>query len=623
MAARIHAPEFPPDLEWVGSPRPLTLAELRGQVVVLDFWTYCCINCMHVHPVLRELEERRRDDPVVVIGVHSAKFDAEDEPARIRSAMARYGIRHPVVVDSGLQVWQRFAIRSWPTLVIVRPDGTLAAVAPGEVALEPLDELVGNVLSEARADSSLASTPFRLEAVAEEAPALLSFPGKVVARRGGRLAVSDSGHHRVLLVGAGGGIEGVIGSGRPGLRDGALTEARFNGPQGLGFDGDVLFVADTGNHAVREVDLVKLTVRTVAGTGSLGRAGPRSTAAGKRVELRSPWDLVVAGDYVLVAMAGSHQIWVYDRRDGTIGVLAGSGRESIQDGPFPQATFAQPSGLALAGSRLYVADSETSSVRYLDLEIGEVHTLVGTDLFDFGDRDGSAERALLQHPVGVSWGPLGLLVADTYNDKIKVVDPESGGVRTWFAGAGGISLREPTGLCQLEDGTAVVADTNHHRLVLVSSDGTQAEVLELHGVPAAADAGGEAAPEIQVQVLEAARAGPGPITLRVHLRAAEGFDLAVGSRASMDVEPESLIAVEQERARVVGGEDPAFEVRLGAPAESIGEPAVHLKVDAVVCGHGDRAACWPVSARYRLPLRVEAGAAKTLDVNLDLPVPQR
>jgi hypothetical protein len=307
----------------------------------------------------------------------------------------------------------------------------------------------------------------------------LSFPGKVAALPGGRLAVADSGHHRVLVLGPDGEIEGVIGSGLPGLADGSWGEARFTWPQGLAAEGDVLFVADTGNHALREIDLSRRTARRVAGNGELGRAGPRTAPQGTRVELRSPWDVAIAGDYVLVAMAGSHQVWAYDRRSGTIGVLAGTGRESTQDGLFPQAGFAQPSGLALASSRVYVADSEASAVRYLDLVSGEVRTLVGTGLDEFGDRDGSADRARLQHPVGVCWGPAGLLVADTFNDKIKAVDPESGAVRTWFEGEGDLRLSEPAGLCQLVDGSVIVADTNRHRLVRISPDASRAEVASI------------------------------------------------------------------------------------------------------------------------------------------------
>src|SRR5262245_9305367 len=181
MAERIHAPEFPEGLEWLGAPRPLSLAELRGQVVVLDFWTYCCINCMHVIPVLARLEERHRGDPLVVIGVHSAKFDAEDDALRIREAMARYGAAHPVVVDRAHRIRRGFTVRSWPTLAVIRPDGTLAALAPGEADLDALDAIVTRVLDEARRDGTLAARRFELDSLPVETPGPLAFPGKVCA----------------------------------------------------------------------------------------------------------------------------------------------------------------------------------------------------------------------------------------------------------------------------------------------------------------------------------------------------------------------------------------------------------------------------------------------------------
>lgn len=420
---------------------------------------------------------------MVVIGVHSAKFQTEEDAASVREAMERHGVRHPVVVDRGRGIWASYAVKAWPTLVLVRPDGTIAAVAPGEAELEALDALVGRLLEEARASGTLAAERYAVERPPEAAPSVLRFPGKLIALPGGRLAVADSGHHRVVVVDGEGRLEAVAGSGEAGLVDGALFEARFERPQGLAFDPEraCLYVADTGNHAIREVDLKTRAVRTLAGTGDLGRGMPRGVGPGRETALRSPWDLVVAGDFLLVAMAGLHQIWALDRRAGTIGAFAGSGREAIDDGSFAEASFAQPSGLALAGPRLFVADSETSAVRVLDLEGGSVRTLVGTGLFDFGDVDGRFAQARLQHPIGIAVGPHGLLVADSYNHKLKRVDPTTERVTTWFEAADGIALREPAGLAQLADGRVVVADTNQHRLVEIARDRKSARVVALGG----------------------------------------------------------------------------------------------------------------------------------------------
>lgn len=627
MAPRIHAPEFPEGFDWIGTLRPLRLRELRGQVVILDFWTYCCINCMHVLPVLAALEERRKDDPVVVIGVHSAKFDAESETARIREAMARHGVGHPVLVDRGHKVWQDYAVRSWPTLVVIRPDGVIGAVAPGEADVEALDAFVGQVIADAREDGTLAATPFRIGALPAEAPGPLAFPGKVVALSGGRLAVSDSGHHRILVLDADGHVEVAIGTGDGGLADGPFATARLKDPQGLAYDADtdVLFIADRGNHALREANLGRGVLRTTAGTGSLGRGVPRTAVPAREMPLRSPWDVALAGDFVLVAMAGTHQIWAISRIDETISILAGSGREGIQDGVFATAAFAQPSGLALDGPRLFVADSETSAVRYLDLVKGEVGTLVGTGLFDFGDADGPPAVARLQHPVGIAVGPAGLLVADTFNDKIRHVDRETGEARTWFAADADLRLAEPTGLCQLADGRVVVADTNHHRLVEIAADGRTARVLPVR-IEARDSVGTEDPAGIELaHTLRTAVVAPGDVTVRLRLEAPVGFELAEGSRVSLRLTSSPpLAAPVEDQGFTVNGRRRGVPVLLkaGPSAQGASDGSIEVRLDAIVCSHDDAAACWPVQRTYRIPFRVAASASAAVDAALPLPDPR-
>jgi sugar lactone lactonase YvrE len=580
---------------------------------------------MHVLPVLGALEQKRKADPVVVIGVHSAKFDGEKGARRVGEAMARMGVAHPVVVDDDHRIWRGYAIRSWPTLVVVRPDGTLAAVAPGEADLDALDAFVQKVLDEARADGTLARRRFELEASPPPPEGALAFPGKLVALPDGRLAVSDSGHHRVLLLDGDGHVDRVVGSGLAGLADGSFSAAKLARPQGLAYDSDagILYVADTGNHAIRELSLDRDRVRTIAGTGALGRGIPRGPVAARALPLRSPSDLAVAGDWLLIAMAGAHQVWALNRVDDTIGVLAGSGREAIDDGLFAKATFAQPSGLALAGARLYVADSETSAVRYLDLEKGEVKTLVGTGLFAFGDRDGPAAQALLQHPLGVSHGPAGLLVADSYNDKIKRVDETAGTLETWFAGEGELALREPSGLCQLADGRVVVADTNRHRLVVVSPDAAAARVLDVRGAEAPAIADRNGGPEsVREIVLPTAHVGAGDATLRVKLAPPDGFDLAERSRLSLHVDAEGPFrAPEGDQGFEVQGPRRGVPILLRAQPGAA-EGAIRIRVQAVVCTHGEAAACWPLGARYRIPVRVSlSGLPGAIEASLALPRP--
>ncbi|MFT3770772.1 MAG: thioredoxin-like domain-containing protein [Minicystis sp.] len=321
MSRIVTAPEIDGGLAWFNVARPLAMRELRGHVVVLDFWTYCCVNCMHVLPVLRAVEEKYANEPLVVIGVHSGKFSAEHDPARIRDAIGRYDVRHPVVVDRAMTIWARYGIRSWPTLVVVRPDGTIAAVAPGEPKLPVLDAFIAREIDLARKAGTLAPGPLVLPAPLPagaawlgegtaskpQASGPLSFPGKVAVLPGGRLAVSDSGHHRVLVTSADGEVELVIGSGMRGLADGAVADAAFDDPQGTCWHEGALYVADTRNHAIRKVDLERGIVTTVAGTGGLGSAVFTGRVPARSTALRSPWDLASVGDAIYVAMAGSHQ----------------------------------------------------------------------------------------------------------------------------------------------------------------------------------------------------------------------------------------------------------------------------------------------------------------------------
>jgi thiol-disulfide isomerase/thioredoxin len=592
---------LPSGFRWLGTGRAPTLAELRGHVVVLDFWSYCRVQCLHLLPVLGELERKRKDDPLVVIGVHSGKFETERDPERIREAMLRHGVTHPVVVDEDHALWRRYAVRSWPTLVVIRPDGSIASVAPGEAELGALDAFVGGLLAEARAEGTLAAERLRLDALPHPAAsAILSFPGKVIALADGRLVVSDTGHHRVMVLEGDGGVAAVIGSGEEGLRDGSLAESRFRSPQGLAAEGDFLFVADAGNHVLREVELRAGRVRTVAGTGDLGRGPLRGPAPARDVALRSPWDVAVAGDYLLVAMAGSHQIWAYHRELETLRVLAGTGREALADGAFHEAAFAQPSGLALVGPRVYVADSGASAVRFLDLVTGRVESLVGTGLFDFGDRDGPRGQALLQHPVGIACGPAGLLVADTLNDKVRRVDPETGLVSPLYGGAEGLALREPGGLCQLDDGRVIVADTNQHRLLAVTAAGGSASVVDVRFLEGRAAAAGVVAQ----QEIEGAVVGPGAITFRLELAPPAGWELAAGSWASLRLEATGPLAAPGRELgfEVAEGRHSADAVLRAGPGA--GDAQLRVRVEAVVCGTAS-GACVPVGARYRLPVRID------------------
>lgn len=481
---RIRAPELPQHYDWLNTDRPLSLKSLQGRVVILDFWTYCCINCLHVLPDLKYLEQKYRDC-LTVIGVHSAKFDHEQESENIRQAILRYDIEHPVLVDRDFEVWQQYTVRAWPTLVILDPEGYVIGSVSGEGKRDRLEELIETLIQEHRAKGTVNSEALNLSLEKQRQPLVsrLAFPGKVLADlQSDRLFIADSGHHRLIVSTLNGEVQQVIGSGVAGLQDGDFATAQFFGPQGMAFDRSqqMLYVADTENHGLRRVDLNQHWVKTIAGTGQQSRKLQPHNGKALVTALNSPWDLAKIAHFLFIAMAGSHQIWAMDLQDGLLGTYAGTGAEACVDGLLDEAIFAQPSGLATSAEELdpeelYVADSEGSTIRAIGLgENAQVRTVCGSgDLFGFGDIDGQGETVRLQHCLGIAYvGTQQLWIADTYNHKIKRVDTQSGlcqtllgdGVPALLDGQGrSTRFYEPSGL-SVAGNFVYIADTNNHAI---------------------------------------------------------------------------------------------------------------------------------------------------------------
>ncbi|QJW38098.1 NHL domain-containing thioredoxin family protein [Cellulosimicrobium protaetiae] len=442
----------------------LTLADLRGCVTVLDFWTFCCVNCLHVLDELRELEEAHRD-VLVIVGVHSPKFEHEADPAALAAAVERYEVHHPVLDDPELVTWSAYAARAWPTLVVIDPEGYVVAQMAGEGHASAIAALVDELVAEHDAKGTLhrGDGPY---VPPTPSSGTLRFPAKAISLPGGNLLVADAGHHALAeLLPDGETLVRRIGSGERGLADGGPDDARFAEPNGLclvpeqereayGFD---VLVADTANHALRGVRLADGRVTTVAGTGEqfmvggvenvvvadedgarrLGPFDAANTYDPLDVKLSSPWDVAWSDELggFVVAMAGHHTLWAFD--GWKLGLLAGTMNEGLEDGPGASAWFAQPSGLAVAvDGAMWVADSETSALRRVTGLGGgvavvpegvEVRTAVGQGLFDFGHRDGSADQALMQHPLGVATLPDGsVVVADTYDGALRRFAPAAG-----------------------------------------------------------------------------------------------------------------------------------------------------------------------------------------------------
>ncbi|MEV0050274.1 NHL domain-containing thioredoxin family protein [Saccharopolyspora shandongensis] len=479
--ARVRAPELI-GRQWLNTGgEELKLADFRGKVLVLDFWTFCCINCLHVLDELRPLEAEFAEE-VVTVGVHSPKFEHEADPDALVAAVERYAVHHPVLDDPELTTWQNYAVKAWPTLVVVDPEGYVVHVAAGEGHVEALRSVITEIIAEHEAKGTLhrGNGPY----VPPEAPeTTLRFPGKVIALPSGNLLVSDSANHSLVEFAADGEtVVRRIGAGRRGRADGA--DAEFSEPAGLallpqhvaeqvGYD---VLVADTVNHLLRGVRLADGEVTTLAGTGEQWRDGADGGPA-LETPLTSPWDVAwwePAGG-VVIAMAGNHTLGLFDPVAGEVRRFAGTTVEGLRDGAAEEAFFAQPSGLADGGDRLWLADSETSALRWVEAA-GDgfaVRTAVGTGLFDFGHADGPAEKALLQHPLGVAVLPDGsVAVCDTYNGAVRRYEPATGEVSTLAT-----DVAEPSGAAVV-DGELVVVASAAHRLERPVPPGVAARLVE-------------------------------------------------------------------------------------------------------------------------------------------------
>ncbi len=628
--------------EWINTvgQKPIDLKKLRGKFVILDFWTYCCINCMHILPQLKKLEHAYPNE-VVVIGVHSAKFDGEQDPNNVQEAVLRYEIEHPVVNDAQHKIWESYEINSWPSLRVIDPEGNLVAGASGEIDFETLDKFLKNALPYYRQKKLLDLTPLRFELAAYKAPTTpLRFPGKLLAdEKSDRLYIADSNHNRIVVAKLDGTLVDTIGSGQIGAADGNYAKAGFDHPQGLALAGDVLYVADTENHLIRKVELKKKQVHTVAGTGkqsqsrSLGGA-PLKTA------LNSPWALVVHDHALYIAMAGFHQIWKMPLAKSEIGPFAGNGREDIVNGlhlgDVGASSFAQPSGLSSDGTVLYVADSEGSSIRAVPFDPDvPVTTVVGTAgqpigrLFTFGDVDGQGPQVRLQHALEVLDHDGLLYVADTYNNKIKVIDPATATSKTLVgtgkAGADDspASFDEPAGLA-FAKGVLYVADTNNHLIRTIDlKDGNRVATLEIKGLAPPEPSKSESKPRFPGAThvdLPAAKlkAVDGKLRLQVALELPDGYKINPLApirylvEAASDAGPVNREAIGK-LVSVEGGM-PAFDIEL--PATTTGSDKLRVSLGYYYCQSGAEGVCKAGNVIWNLSVSLADDAA---DSSVQLP----
>ena len=615
-----EAPEFPGGHTWFNVGSPLTIEALRGKAVLLDFWTSGCINCQQIVPDLTRLEDEY-GDALVIIGVHSGKYDREQEDSSVLQALQRYGLKHPVVNDPDFIIWSLYRANAWPTVVLVDPNGRIVGSRAGEGVYDAFQPVIEQVVEDFDQERLIDRTPIDIDLeAAAVTSAILSFPSTVLAdETGDRIFIVDAGHDRILISKLDGELLDVIGSGDEGAADGSFDIASFNQPQGLALspDGNLLYISDTRNHLLRLANLTDGTVETIAGTGERAFSSPGEGALAIDTALASPWGLVLHESVLYVAMAGTHQLWLLDTATNQISVFAGSGAESIIDGPRLQATLAQPSGLTSDGTNLYWVDPESSSVRMVPIEgDGEVITLTGTGLFDFGDADGMGTAALLEHPQGIAFVDGTLYVSDTYNHKLRTVDPlgaavvtVAGGENAGFLDGAALEalLSEPNGLSRAGD-TLYFADSNNHVIRTLDIQSSTISTLSLSNLSVVADSqGGDT---IRVS-LPGQTVAPDTQELRIHLMTPHGFHLNSLAPSELALASSNPPALDLETT-VVNWDTDEEEIEFLLPVDvSTGDAILTAQGPVFYCRSGDEAICLIADLDLALSVTVDDAASAT------------
>ena len=629
LEGNTNAPEFPAGMDWLNIDTPLKIVDLQGKIVLLDFWTFCCINCMHVIPDLKKLEHKYPEE-LVVIGVHSAKFTNEKGSEAIRQAILRYEIEHPVVNDKDFLIWNSYGVHAWPSFVLINPHGKIIGVHSGESIYEPFDEIIGNAVEYFSSKNELKRGALQLALENREMPnTLLSFPGKVKSdQKSRRIIITDSNNDRIIITTPEGEILEVIGSGIEGQKDGSFTEAEFFHPQGTYLDGDILYIADTENHTIRKADLKTRQVETILGCGSQAAAHNQS-GYGTDICLNSPWDVVVVDNKLYIAMAGPHQLWVADLNSLEAKPYAGSAREARIDGPLLQAALAQPSGITTDGKKLYFADSEVSSIRSADLDPkGKVETLIGEDLFEYGDIDGGRDKARLQHPLGVVYHDGKLYITDTYNSKIKIIDPIKK-TSSSYAGSGKSGYRdgklskaefyEPGGLTILDD-KIYVADVNNHSIRVIDMKSETVSTLQFSGLeklnlPIVSEFNG------RTVELDKVKLSAGNNSIELNLNLPEGYKyienapFALNYKSSNPDKLKFTLAAED-----IDFNSTSLPVKI--PVSSIqGESELSIETSVYFCSDKS-GVCMIDNLRIKVPVEITTSGTSEISLNIDIEAKQ-
>lgn len=597
----MRAPELSGD-DWIGTGGiNLTLEDLRGRIVLLDFWTLCCVNCHHVLAELRPIEEKYADC-LTVIGVHSPKFEHEKSFRAVRSAVDRHGVEHPVLNDSTMSTWATYGIRAWPTLVLIDPSGSIVAEFSGEGHAHAIDSMVGELVRHHESAGTLVRGrgPY-IPAETPRTPYLQ--PGKIVDLGNGSLIISETGSHRLAIapIDLPHQPRRLIGAATRGCTDGSADEATFNEPSGIaklpaeiaaevGYD---LVIADSANHLLRGVDSASGEVRTVAGTGAQWMQGDATSGDARSTPLSTPWDVLWWQNVIYVAMAGDHRIWTFDPLRESVCVVAGTSQEGLVDGSSAEAWFAQPSALEVVGDELWILDAETSAVRRLADD--RVDTIVGRGLFEFGHIDGLWSDALLQHPLGLTAVPDGrVIVADTYNGAVRVLDP--------------VSQRISTIVSDLDEPSDVVVLRNNELLVLEGGSGRVTRHDMSVAQPVVRSPLSTRRPPLII--------APDQVTIEIH------FTPPPGEKVDERFGPATQLVVEGSPPELIlSGSGRGVElVRRVQIAKGPREGVLHIAARGASCGTSENSACHMHQQDWGIPVIVDPSGVSTVRLVLSGPL---
>ncbi|MDR6095086.1 hypothetical protein [Stenotrophomonas sp. SORGH_AS_0321] len=445
-------PEF---ATWLNAA-PATLSELRGQPLALLFVNAASAWCAQRLAEVANWQSRHPGRLQVLV-LQVPRFDFEREEAASLKLLRRQGLHSIALLDSDWDGWRRFGVTAWPTIVLMdvygRESSRLVGLGqPGELD-RALNELCGSV-------QPSAFEPLRELHPEPRLP--LCFPtGLAVTTE--RLYIADSGHHRVLECTHGGRVVRQFGQGTPDFMDGGAQEAAFNRPQALVVERESLYVADTGNHALRRINIITGQVDTLCGSGRPGEPLEGQVNDPRSVALNHPTGLALADNELHVAMAGDNRIWSYHLGQRRLTRRAGSGAIDQRDGSGNVAAFAQPTGLAVVQQALYVADALASSIRCVQLRGDLVQTLIGQGVWNHGSEDGPRDRASLQFPQAIALSPDAplLWIADAGNGRLRTLRLGGGELVTQALPR---RLHGPAGLA-VGSGAVWIAETDAHAVL--------------------------------------------------------------------------------------------------------------------------------------------------------------